>query len=83
MTVLATLHQPSSEILHTFDRLILLAEGLTIFNGPVKDIPGFLNKLGYSMGKYENPADVMLKMAHDPEKIKKGLTIKKVAELMR
>jgi len=34
MTILATIHQPSSKIFHTFDRVILLAEGHTIFNGP-------------------------------------------------
>lgn len=75
MTVLATLHQPSSEILFTFDRLIMLSEGKTVYNGAVTDVPKFLESLGYNLGKYENPADVMMKMAHEPEKIQKGLTI--------
>ena len=34
MAVLATIHQPSAEILLKFDRVILLSEGQTIFNGP-------------------------------------------------
>lgn len=66
MTVLATLHQPSSEILHTFDRLIVLSDGQTVYNGTTADIPKFLLDIGYKLGRYENPADVMLKMAHDP-----------------
>ena len=33
MTVLATIHQPSAEIFYTFDRVIVLAEGHTIYNG--------------------------------------------------
>lgn len=33
MAVLATIHQPSSALLFEFDRVILLSEGYTIFNG--------------------------------------------------
>ena len=34
MAVMATIHQPAAEILLKFDRVILLAEGQTIYNGP-------------------------------------------------
>ncbi len=34
VSVLATIHQPSSSILFCFDRVILLSEGYTIYNGP-------------------------------------------------
>ena len=34
MAVMATIHQPAAEILLKFDRVILLSEGQTIFNGP-------------------------------------------------
>jgi ABC-type multidrug transport system ATPase subunit len=33
MAVLATIHQPSAELLFLFDRVILLSEGYTIYNG--------------------------------------------------
>ena len=82
MTVLATLHQPSSEILYTFDRLIMLSEGKSIYNGPVSEITNLLESFGYKLGKYENPADVMMKMAHEPERIQKGLTIKKITQIV-
>ncbi len=42
MTVLATIHQPSSEIFYMFDRIILLSEGQTIYNGLTKDVLTFL-----------------------------------------
>jgi ABC-type multidrug transport system ATPase subunit len=34
MSILATIHQPNSDLLFTFDRVILMSEGYTIFNGP-------------------------------------------------
>lgn len=34
MAVLATIHQPSSELFMLCDRVILLSEGFTIYNGP-------------------------------------------------
>jgi ABC-type multidrug transport system ATPase subunit len=34
MSMLATIHLPSSEIFHTFDRVIILTEGKAIYNGP-------------------------------------------------
>jgi ABC-type multidrug transport system ATPase subunit len=33
MAVLATIHQPSAKLLFLFDRVILLSEGYTIYNG--------------------------------------------------
>lgn len=33
MSVLATIHQPSSELLFQFDRIIVLSEGYTIYSG--------------------------------------------------
>ena len=33
-TIMATIHQPSSEIFMMFDRVIFLSEGFIIYNGP-------------------------------------------------
>ena len=38
LAVAATIHQPSSELLWNFDRVILLSEGRTIYNGSPKEI---------------------------------------------
>ena len=36
MSVLATIHSPSAELLFMFDRIILMSEGHMIYNGPPK-----------------------------------------------
>lgn len=38
MGILATIHSPSSELLFQFDRVMLLSEGYTIYNGPPQDV---------------------------------------------
>lgn len=43
MAVLATIHQPSADLLFLFDRIILLSEGFTIFNGPPSDVEKFFS----------------------------------------
>lgn len=42
MTVICTIHQPSSEIFNCFDRLLLLQDGFEIYQGPTKEIPRYL-----------------------------------------
>ena len=76
MTVLATIHQPSSDIFYTFDRVIVLAEGFTIYNGPTLGVKAFLESLGLSFGKYTNPSDLLLKLANDPSLIHQKLTLR-------
>jgi len=34
MTIMATIHQPAADIFFKFDRVIVLSEGYTIYNGP-------------------------------------------------
>jgi ABC-type multidrug transport system ATPase subunit len=41
MTILVTIHLPSAEILNTFDRVLILTEGKTIYNGPTNKIEEF------------------------------------------
>lgn len=38
LTVLMTIHQPSTEIFLLFDRVIVLSEGYTIYNGPPRGV---------------------------------------------
>jgi ABC-type multidrug transport system ATPase subunit len=40
-----------------FDRLMLLAEGHMVYNGPTKDVVAYFAKLGYKCPKYTNPAE--------------------------
>jgi len=50
-----------------FDRIILLSEGYTIFNGNPKDVQDHFTRFGLQMGQFENPADKLSKIASDPQ----------------
>ncbi|KAJ3026927.1 UNVERIFIED_CONTAM: ATP-binding cassette sub- G member 1 [Siphonaria sp. JEL0065] len=56
-TVVATIHQPSSEIFHLFDDLLLLADGRIMYQGPAHDAIDYFRRLGYPCPKTSNPAD--------------------------
>ena len=67
MTVIATIHQPSGDIFNLFDRLMVLQDGYTLYQGPVKQISNYFRDLSVSSGKYQNPADTIIKLAQVPE----------------
>ena len=72
LTIVATIHQPSSQIFHMFDNLLLLADGKTVFRGASKRAaPYFGDKLGFPCPMNYNPADhfmdlVVLGKLEDP-----------------
>lgn len=62
-TIIITIHQPRSEIWGLFDRLVLLAEGQSIYSGPVSaSIPHF-ERLGYHLPQFINPAEYLIDLA--------------------
>lgn len=56
-TVVATIHQPSTDIFALFDDLLLLHEGRVIFYGEASAVIGYFEKWGHEFPKYSNPAD--------------------------
>ncbi|KAJ1552665.1 ATP-binding cassette sub- G member 2, partial [Cladochytrium tenue] len=56
-TVIATVHQPSSEIFELFDDLVLMAEGRTAYSGPANQAPDYFARFGYACPDFTNPAD--------------------------
>ncbi|XP_014673305.1 PREDICTED: protein white-like [Priapulus caudatus] len=56
-TILCTIHQPSSEVFTMFDRLLLLAEGRTVFLGAREDALPFFSRLSRHCPEDYNPAD--------------------------
>lgn len=56
-TIIATIHQPSSEVFHLFDDLLILAQGNVIFYGEVEDSMEYFSRLGYPVPEHTNPAD--------------------------
>lgn len=45
--VVATIHQPSSEIFDMIDILVLLAKGHVVYYGPAKSVVDYFASIGY------------------------------------
>ncbi|RLN93646.1 hypothetical protein BBJ28_00004196 [Nothophytophthora sp. Chile5] len=60
-TVLATIHQPSSELFMLFDQLYLLAAGAVVYHGPAKEAVAYFSTLGYTCPAFLNPADYFIR----------------------
>lgn len=59
-TVVATIHQPSSEVFALFDRLELLADGATIYQGKAADAMQYFAACGFECPTFMNPADYFM-----------------------
>lgn len=62
-SVLFTIHQPSSEVFNSFDRLILLNRGMVMYQGRVEEVPTFFASHNHTMPPNYNPADWIMKIA--------------------
>lgn len=70
-SVLFTIHQPSSNIFASFDRLILLHKGRVMYQGPVSQIKSYFGDRGYPSPPDYNPADwimvrIIYRLTHQP-----------------
>lgn len=59
-TVVFTIHQPRSNIVALFDRLILLAQGKTVYSGPFSRCQEFFDHIGYACPPGFNIADYLV-----------------------
>jgi ABC-type multidrug transport system ATPase subunit len=59
-TVVTTIHQPSSEVFALFDRLELLADGATIYQGKAADVVEYFASCGFECPTFMNPADYFM-----------------------
>jgi ABC-type multidrug transport system ATPase subunit len=57
MTVVITIHQPSSQVFEMFDKIGLLAEGRVAFIGSIEQAGNMWNELGWPLPENFNPAD--------------------------
>lgn len=63
-TVVATIHQPSSELFFTFDQVLVLAGGRLVYGGPPNGLTDYLAQAGYKCPRHTNPADYILSITH-------------------
>jgi len=61
--VICTIHQPQYKVFSIFERLILLADGRIIYDGPTSGVSAFCEKRGFPVKPGENPADVVMNVA--------------------
>jgi ABC-type multidrug transport system ATPase subunit/ABC-type multidrug transport system permease subunit len=59
-TVIFTIHQPRSNIVALFDRLLLLAKGKTVYSGEFDKCQDFFDQIGYSCPPGFNIADFLV-----------------------
>ncbi|CDW71880.1 abc transporter family protein [Stylonychia lemnae] len=74
MTVICTIHQPSSAIYNLFNRILALSDGYTVFNGQASEIQQYFQNIGVKFPKFTNPADFLIRLAIDPSLIRKDLS---------
>ena len=69
ITVICSLHQPSSEMAHMCDQISCLSDGCQIYFGPPNNnLREYFNTMGVKIPKYCNPSDFLLKLSNEPEK---------------
>ena len=66
-TVIVTVHQPSSEIFHSFDQIMLMAQGAVIYHGSPADSLAWCERQGERCPAGHNVADHLLKIAFSPD----------------
>lgn len=59
-TVIFTIHQPRSNIVALFDRLVLLAQGKTVYSGAFAHCQEYFDSIGYSCPSGFNIADYLV-----------------------
>jgi len=59
-TVIFTIHQPRSNIVALFDRLILLAQGKAVYSGPFAQCQAYFQQMGYDCPPGFNIADYLV-----------------------
>jgi ABC-type multidrug transport system ATPase subunit len=64
MTVVCTIHQPSSLVYNMFTNVVILTAGQTVFFGPRVDMMPHFASLGYACPEHEDPAEHFISIAN-------------------
>ncbi|KAK0650652.1 ABC transporter G family member 22 [Lasiodiplodia hormozganensis] len=64
LIVIASIHQPSTSTFDLFDKLLLLSQGKTIYNGPITTMSHYFAALGYPIPMYTNPAEFIIDLVN-------------------
>ena len=69
-TLLSTIHQPSSELLHQFDKVLILNKGQIIYDGPPSSMEFYFRSIGFPAPVHTNPADHVMAILIRDEALK-------------
>eukprot|EP01012_Entosiphon_sulcatum_P003087 TRINITY_DN10857_c0_g1_i1.p1 TRINITY_DN10857_c0_g1~~TRINITY_DN10857_c0_g1_i1.p1 ORF type:complete len:635 (-),score=101.27 TRINITY_DN10857_c0_g1_i1:175-2079(-) len=81
MTVVCTIHQPSSQTFEMFDKLALLAYGRTVFFGRVGDVASHFAEIGHPVPAHTNTADHFIQLINADFREDKDAARKEIGEL--
>ncbi|XP_077998523.1 uncharacterized protein LOC144451525 [Glandiceps talaboti] len=59
-TVITSIHQPSSQLFHLFDKVMLLQDGETAYFGKVDSMIDYFDNIGLHCAAHYNPADFVM-----------------------
>lgn len=62
-TIVTTIHQPSSRMFHTFDKLLLISEGYPVYYGKARESLEYFSSLRFTPEIPMNPAEFLLDLA--------------------
>ncbi|GME23629.1 ABC transporter protein [Neofusicoccum parvum] len=64
LVIIASIHQPSTATFDLFDKLMLLSQGRTVYNGSITEVNQYFTGLGYPIPMYTNPAEFIIDLVN-------------------
>jgi len=77
-TIVATLHQPSSQMFEKMDKVMLMADGQVAYHGSASTALNYFYGLGFNCPDLFNPADFMLLLVQFDKLSTKSVSAKKL-----
>jgi ABC-type multidrug transport system ATPase subunit len=81
LIVIASIHQPSTSTFNLFDKLLLMSQGKTQYFGPVKDVAGHYESIGYRMPVHVNPAEFLLELVNTDFALDREAAVRRLGEM--
>lgn len=81
--VMCTIHQPSSDVFHKLDRVMLLSAGQVVYFGSTHDVVPYFSTIGKQCPPYTNPADFMLDICNTDFEIENTKAKQEVQRLIK